>query len=49
MNTLIGGFSLGTIVAAALSWYRNKFVFWALIHGFLGWFYIIFVALTEDK
>jgi predicted acylesterase/phospholipase RssA len=49
MNIYIGGFSIGTIIAAILSWQRNKSVFWALIHGFLGWFYIIFVALTEDK
>lgn len=38
----LGGFSLGTVIAVALSWSANKSILWAIIHGFLSWFYIIY-------
>ncbi len=43
-NTTIG-IGLGEIVAVLLSWAQWKSVGWALVHGFLGWFYIIAWAL----
>ena len=36
------GFTLGTLVAVALSWSANKSILWAVIHGFLSWFYVIY-------
>jgi hypothetical protein len=38
----IGGFSLGTLIAVALSWSANHSILWAIIHGFCSWFYVIY-------
>jgi hypothetical protein len=45
MKNVIGGFSLGTLIAVALSWSANHSILWAIIHGFLSWFYVIFYFL----
>ncbi|WP_172128488.1 hypothetical protein [Campylobacter sp. RM16192] len=42
-----GGFTLGTVVAVALSWGANKSILWAIIHGFLSWFYVIYYFLFK--
>ncbi len=41
----VGGFSLGCLIAVALSWGANHSVLWAIIHGFFGWFYVIYYLL----
>jgi p-aminobenzoyl-glutamate transporter AbgT len=33
---------LGTLIGVLLSWSVNKSVLWAIIHGFFGWFYVIY-------
>jgi hypothetical protein len=38
---------LGTVIAVVASWERNKSILWAIIHGFLSWFYVIYYALTQ--
>jgi hypothetical protein len=43
------GVGLGTIIAVVISWSRNKSVLWAIIHGILGWLYVIYAALTPKK
>ena len=43
------GAALGLAVAAVLSWERNRSIFWALVAGFLGWFYIIYFAITRQQ
>lgn len=45
MKGLLGGFSLGTVIAVALSWSANQSILWAMIHGFLSWFYVIYYVL----
>ena len=45
MKNAIGGFSLGTLIAVALSWSANHSILWAIIHGFLSWFYVIYYFL----
>ncbi len=49
MNTRhIGvGFSLGTLIAVALSWSANHAILWAIIHGFLSWLYVIYYGMTR--
>lgn len=42
------GIGLGSVIAVVASWDRNQSIFWAIIHGILGWFYVIFFALTRD-
>lgn len=38
-----GAFGLiGTIVAVILSWQLNQSWGWALVHGILSWFYVIY-------
>lgn len=45
MKGFLGGFSLGTVIAVALSWSANQSILWAIIHGFLSWFYVIYYVL----
>ncbi len=43
----IGGFTLGTVIAVALSWGANKSIMWVIIHGFLSWLYVIYYFLLR--
>ena len=43
------GVGLGTIVAVVVSWSRNKSVLWAIIHGILGWLYVIYAILVGKR
>lgn len=37
--------SVGTGLAAAISWSIHKSILWAMLHGFLGWFYVLYYAI----
>ena len=41
------GIGLGSAIAVTISWSLHKSIVWAAIHGVLGWFYVIFFALTR--
>jgi hypothetical protein len=41
------GIGLGSAIAVSISWSLNKSIIWAAIHGFFGWFYVIYHALTR--
>ena len=43
------GLGLGTIIAVVISWTRNKSILWAIIHGILGWLYVIYALLVPKK
>ena len=43
------GIGLGTIIAVVVSWSRNKSILWAIIHGILGWLYVIYALLVAKK
>lgn len=43
------GIGLGTIIAVVVSWSRNKSILWAIIHGLLGWLYVIYAILVKPK
>ncbi|MDF2479500.1 MAG: hypothetical protein K0S24_4983 [Sphingobacterium sp.] len=43
------GIGLGSVIAVVTSWDRNKSILWALIHGILGWFYVIYFAFTRSN
>jgi hypothetical protein len=43
------GIGLGTIVAVVVSWSRNKSILWAIIHGILGWLYVIYAIIVPKK
>lgn len=40
------GVSIGSILAAYLSWTKNKSILWAIIHFILGWLYVIYYFLS---
>lgn len=40
-------FFAGSIIAALLSWKRNKDVAWSIIAFLLGWIYVLYWYLTE--
>jgi hypothetical protein len=37
-----GGIGLGTVIAVALSYNVNHDIFWAIVHGIFGWFYVVY-------
>ena len=49
-NTIIQtGVGLGTALAVTISWSFNKSIFWAIVHGLLGWLYIIYYAIGNKN
>jgi len=32
----------GPVLALIISWNRNSSLLWAIFHGWLGWFYVIY-------
>lgn len=44
-ETVRGGITLGTALAVTISWSANKSILWAIIHGLLSWFYVIYYAI----
>ena len=46
-NAAGGGIGLGSILAVVLSWSANHSVLWAVIHGFLGWLYVLYYVITR--
>ena len=41
------GIGLGSAIAVAISWSLHKSILWAAIHGFFGWFYVLYYAITR--
>ena len=41
------GVGFGSALAIAISFTTHKSIFWAIIHGFFSWFYVIYYALTR--
>ncbi len=41
------GIGLGSAIAVVCSWDRNRSILWAILAGILGWFYVIYFALTR--
>jgi len=42
------GIGFGTALAIAISWSLHKSILWAIVHGFFGWLYVIYYALTRS-
>jgi hypothetical protein len=43
------GVGLGTIIAVVISWSRNKSILWAIVHGILGWLYVIYALIFSKR
>ena len=41
------GIGLGSALAATISWSLHKSIIWAAVSGLLGWFYVLYYALTR--
>jgi hypothetical protein len=41
------GLGLGSVIAVVCSWERNRSILWAILAGFLSWFYVIYFAMTR--
>lgn len=41
------GIGLGSAIAVAISWSLHQSIIWAIVHGFFGWFYVIYYAFTR--
>ena len=41
------GIGLGSAIAVVISWSLHKSIIWAAVQGFLGWFYVLYYALTR--
>jgi hypothetical protein len=41
------GIGLGSALAIAISWSANESILWAILHGVLSWFYVIYYAITR--
>jgi len=44
-----GGIGLGSIIAVVASWSRNQSVLLAIVHGLLGWIYVVYFVFTRDE
>ena len=42
------GVSFGSALAIAISYTANHSILWAIIHGILGWLYVIYFALFQS-
>jgi len=48
-SILKDGVSLGSVIAAIISWDRNKSILLAIFHALLSWIYVIYTAFfTKD-
>jgi hypothetical protein len=43
------GITFGTALAIAISYVYNRSILWAILHGLLGWLYVIWAALFHEK
>ena len=39
------GIGFGTALAITISWSMNKSLLWVIVHGILGWIYVVYYAL----
>lgn len=46
MKTIKRGISFGSCLAMVISFVTYKSVLWAIIHGLLGWLYVIYYVLV---
>jgi hypothetical protein len=40
------GVGFGSALAMVISYTNNHSILWAIIHGILGWLYVIYIALA---
>jgi hypothetical protein len=48
ITTIKAGIGFGTALAITISWSVNKSILWAIVHGFLSWFYVLYFAIFKN-
>ena len=48
-SILKDGVSLGSVIAAVISWDRNKSILLAIFHALLSWIYVIYAAFFTKE
>jgi len=43
------GLGIGSVLAIVCSWQRNRSILWAILAGFLSWFYVVYFAITRRE
>jgi hypothetical protein len=41
------GVGFGSALAITISWSAHQSIFWAVIHGFFSWLYVLYFAVTR--
>jgi hypothetical protein len=44
--TIYEGMTFGSVLAVVISWSLYKSIFWAILHGFFSWFYVVYYWLV---
>jgi hypothetical protein len=39
------GVGFGTALAITISWTANKSILWVIVHGILGWLYVVYYLI----
>ena len=47
-NLRVRSLSMGSALAMIMSWSLHKHIGWAMLHGFFGWFYVLFYWLSTQ-
>lgn len=48
-NVIKNGIGIGSVIAIVVSWDRNKSILYALLHGILGWIYVIYFIIVRES
>jgi len=43
------GIGFGSALAITISGSLHQSILWAIVHGFFGWLYVIYYAVTRDR
>lgn len=43
------GIGIGSVIAVVVSWDRNKSILYALVHGILGWLYVVYFVIVRES
>ncbi|OQD43904.1 hypothetical protein BUL40_04690 [Croceivirga radicis] len=43
------GIGIGSAIAIVVSWDRNKSILYAVLHGSLGWLYVIYFVIVRES
>lgn len=48
-NVTKAGIGFGSALAITISWSQHESIFWAIVQGFFGWFYVLYYFVTRHN